>query len=72
MPIQCEECRKLKSELTELKKSYREVKSSYLAATKTISAMMSESRIRYPEMTSEIASLRVEVERLQARTVNHK
>lgn len=69
MPIQCESCRKLNSEITELKKSYRDVKTSYMAATKTISDMMSESRVRYPEMTTEIVCLRNEVERLKSRII---
>ena len=67
MPIQCMQCKKLASELTELKKSYREVKKSYLASVKAISEMVNESRSRYAEMTLEIACLKDELARCRAK-----
>lgn len=66
MPLQCDRCKRLNSELTELKKSYRDVKASYIAATKTIAEMMRVSRIRYPEMSTEIVCLKDELERLKS------
>lgn len=67
MSVSCDQCRKLDSELRELKKSYRNIKASYLAATKTISDMMEASRVRYPEMTTEIVCLKNQLENIKRR-----